>query len=446
MADLIIENGIIYCMDKEERVISNGAVVIEGSKIVDIGNTSAIKKKYEADRHIDATDKVVLPGFINAHNHQYSNIGKHTPAFEGGLYEFCNRLYQSLENMGEEEYYFASMNGAINLIKSGCTCNIDSVEMNGQQCAPGFLRAYEDIGMRGIYSRTISDVNWVAVGLPGAEVTYLEDPDDASQSTMELINSWKDHDTLAVWPGLSYPPSATKELVNNVSEICKKTGTGLAVHMQETKFDVDYWMKETGGSHFQDYYRNFDILENHILAAHCCWVDEEDIRIMKETDVQVAHCAWGNMHGNGRAPVPRFLKEGINVGLGTDDIWDVLVNINITLLAHNIAEGGCRVLDAYKVLEMATIDGARALGLENEIGSLEVGKKADIVLFDLNQPNVVPHKNKIHHLVVEFGTNRNIHTVIVNGKIVVEDGEVKTVDESAIVRDYQTCVANLIGY
>ncbi len=445
-SDLVIEHGIVYTMDPDRTVIDDGAIVIAGNRIIDIGKTEEIKQKYSAKKCIDASDQVILPGFINSHNHQYSNIGKHNPAFEGGLYEFCNRLYQSLEDMGEEEYYYASMNGAINLIKSGCTTNIDSVEMNAEQCAPGFLQAYDELGMRGIYSRTISDVNWVAIGLPGAEVTYLEDADEAAQSTMELINAWSEHDRLSVWPGLSYPPSSSDKLVENVSDICKKTSTGLAIHMSETSFDEDYWKQEKGGSHFQYYHRNFDILDNHIVAAHCCWVDEEDIHIMKETDVHVAHCAWSNMHGAGSAPISRFLEEGINVGLGTDDIWDVITNMNFTLLAHNIAEESCRVLDAYEVLEMATINGARALGLEKEIGSLVIGKKADIILFDMNQTNVVPFRNSIHCLIVEFGTSNNIHTVIIDGKVILENRAVLTVDESRIIRDYKASVARLIGY
>ncbi|MCD6513793.1 MAG: amidohydrolase family protein, partial [Candidatus Odinarchaeota archaeon] len=225
---------------------------------------------------------------------------------------------------------------------------------------------------------------------------------------------------------------------------------GITIHLHESKREVEQWKQQFGTSPLQYYYEKLpEFLGPDVLGVHCVWMDEKDIKIMKEKDIKVSHNTISNMYlASGVAPVPEFLKNGIVVSLGVDgaasnNSQDFMELIKATALLHKVARVDPQAITAKQVLRMATIDGARAVLMENEIGSIEKGKKADIIIFDLNNIQMRPVNNPLSQ-VVYCGKSWNVETVIVDGNIIMENRVIKGVDEQELIWKVQELADDLV--
>ncbi len=429
-----IENGIIVTMNPEREILKDGTIVIEGNKIVDIGKTEQMRKKHNTDIRINAKNKLIIPGLISLHFHSDNmsrGVGEHM-----GLEEWLEKIYypmlRAMEN--EDVYYSAAIAYAEALLSGTTTANDMYIKL--EACA----EAAEEIGIRAILSSTIGDLV--------KDLESLEDNERAFKKKDGLSNG-----RIKIWFGNEWILISSEELIRKTRELADKYNTGIHIHLNEGKDEVEACLKKHG-KRPTELAHELGLLGTDVIAAHCVWLSDAEKKIYAETGTNVAHCPVSNMKlGNGIAPVTELLKLGVNVGLGPDDApCNNNVNMFETMKFASLAQKA-KFLDAskmpsQKVFEMATINGAKALGMEDQIGSLEKGKKADIVLLDLRTPSLRPlftgnHSNVYQHLVY-VAPESAVETVIVDGKIIVEQKQLKTFNLDQLIDKHQTNAERLI--
>jgi len=419
-------------MDSKNKILHDGSIVIQDGRILAVGETSSIEKKYKGDEIIDARGKVVLPGLINCHMHSGSirGIGDNLP-----LYDWL-KIYVEPENakgMPNDAYAMARLSYC-EAIKSGTTCLVDMYRHMGQ-CAD----AAEEIGNRVVLTPNVSD-------------------------QLDLYDKFEDNDKLVrqrhgacdgrimVWYGMHSFRDCSPELMAKVSEAAAKRDVGIHTHSNESSRDVELAMKRYGKRPIEHLHDN-GITGPRVLLAHCIWLSNKEMGIMKNTDTKIAHNPIANMKlGDGIAPLPTYLKKGIGVGLGTDGSkesngFDMFNVMKVAALLHTVKALDTTIMPAEKVLWLATQGGARALRLEKELGSLEEGKRADLIIVNLNKLHTTPVLfepfNIISHLVYA-AKGTDVETVFVDGKIVVENGVIKNLDETEVIKTANKSATELL--
>lgn len=446
MADLLIDNVTVLTMDPERRIIPNGYVAITGNQIEDIGTGQPSGPA--AKERIDGKGGVAAPGFISAHQHTTDALIRGGLEQDRNLFDwFLNVYYGGLAAYTVEDCRIASHLNVAEAIRGGVTTINDNWGINSgdelqrvNECAEVTLEAYREIGIRIIFSRMFIDTMpayWMPLldnllrKVPGLKLdpgTIAEDTDRVLTSIESLMN--KHHGTengrIRTAPSPMLPQNATPEALKGSLELARRFDTIVPIHLCESNMDARMFNETWGGLSCTDYLNNNGFLDPRVLAAHCVWLNDRDIRLLKVNDVKVAHNPSTNMFlASGIAKVPRMILAGITVGLGIDDSTtgsniDMLREMRHAALLHKAANLDAGAMTSEKVLEMATIDGARAVGLEKEIGSLEVGKKADVILFDTDRPHWYPR----HHLpsvIVYQAHPDDVRTVVIDGKVVMRD-------------------------
>jgi len=446
MRDLFIKNAIVLTMNSSYGVIENGYVKVQGSTIVDIGPMSKFKKTSEDDvKVIDAKGKLVMPGLINVHGHVADILLRGGLSQNRSLYDWLlNVLYPGIEACTTEDVRIGTTLYVDEAIRSGITTIVDNEDFPSPKNHKAMIHIFKRVGIRTIFGRMFSDnpppatllQHYQAMAAKSPEVKHVEDyliqdTKHALRETENLIKEFNSHDDLIkVWPSPFNPAWCTKEGLLASLDLANRYNTGITIHLAETPIE-----SKPLGMSSTEYLNSIKFLNPKLLAAHCVWLDDKDIRLMKKNGVKVAHQPSANMYlASGFAPIPKMLLAGITVGLGTDDANDndsvnIMNEMRAAALTHkaNMHDASCITSD--QVLEMATIMGARAVGMGSQIGSLEVRKKADIIILNLDAPHLRP----IHHIpsVLTYQARGNeIETVIVNGKILMENGKLTWLNEN----------------
>jgi len=448
MGQMLIKNGTFITMDSKRRIIKDGNLLVSGNRIQEIGKSDEIESKYDLEKTIDAKGKVVLPGLVNTHTHLFQTLLKGLGADRTLIDWFRKMTAPAASHLTQKDVQIAALLGCLDAVKSGTTC---IAEYNYINPTPGFsnsiIGALQDFGIRGIYIRSWTDAGQ-DLELPEGIIEKTEDAINDTERVMKEFNG-AGNGMIHVWAGPCAIWQVTTESLLASRELADKYNTGISIHVSETPFFSEYSKRKYEMGDL-DYYNSLGILGPDVLAVHCCWLTERDIRILKGNGVKVSHNPVSNMLlSDGIAPIPRMVESGITVGLGTDgaasnDNQDMMAVLKFAALLHKVgAVQDPTVITAEKILEMATIDGARCLGLESQIGSLEEGKKADIIIIDPKTPNVVP----VHYLpssLVYCATSENVNTVIVDGNVVMENRKILTVNETEILEQAQKAADSLV--
>ncbi len=445
--DLIIDNADIIIASWEKPIIHKGAIAIKNNKILDVDKSNRVKASFKAEKTIDGKGKMALPGFVNTHTHLYQTLMRGL-GDDMKLFDWLSKMLMPTTSLlNEEDYYYGALIGAVELLKSGVTCTVDDhVSLPQLGLSEGSIRAVSDIGMRGIISRLALDEDVLDQGFP---TEMLEPEITSKRNFIELYNKWhrKKSDLIQIWIGVGSIFTASMDLLKEFHHLSNEYNVGICTHFHETLQEVKSWKKRFGKSPIK-YCYDLGFLNSHVLAAHCVWLSSEDIKILRKTDTAVSHNPVSNMYlASGVCPVPKLLANGICVSLGVDGAasnnnQDMFEVIKTTALLQKVATRNPLAISARKVLEMATISGAKAIGLENEIGSLEKGKNADIILIDLNQSNMVPVYDFISQLVY-CAKSQNVDSVIIDGKIIMESRRIKTIDEDLMIEKTKEISKNL---
>ncbi len=440
---LKIENArFILSMDPQRRIIQDGSIVIEGQKITHVGKAKELAP-IAADRVIDASAMVVTPGFYNGHIHiSYAHAVR--GIFPDDVADRLSTVFQLQSVMTEEEEYYTSLLAIVELLKNGNTCFLDP---GTTKFPDACMQAYEDSGCRVILGEGLTDI-------PEPRKLPLYPAEEGISRTENWIKKY-DHrlsDRVRAWAMPFSALNCTPQLLKGLKRVADEYGTGLTLHHQSSpeirqKFMEKYHALPT------EFLENIGVLGPNVLLAHVMGIDDREIDCMARTGTHVVICPSsvlkqaGGIRENGK--VPEMLAKGINVALGSDSVnssnhLDIVRSMNLSACIYKDARQDTKMVPAEQALEMGTIMGARAFGLAKELGAIEVGKKADLVLFDTDRPEWQALFNPVNNLIYS-ADGRSIHTVIVDGRVVVETYEQHFADERRLMQKVQEIGESLLA-
>lgn len=429
-ADLVIKNALVLTMDAERSVFDGGVVVVRGDTLVAVG-APALAERYAAETVIDAGGDIAMPGMINAHNHipmvAFRGLGEN--GVENRLFKFFFPLEK--EMLSRDLIRVASRHAAIELAMAGVTLVTDMYYHEDE-----VARGVAEVGIRGVLGETVIGFPVVDAPEPWGGLAYAEG----------FIEEWKGHPLITPAVAPHAPYTVPPEWLLKTKALAEREGVPILLHMAEFAHEKDLIAERVGefpdGKSVVEYLEDIGFLCDALLGAHVIYVDEEDMEILARHGVGVSHNPKANSRGaTGMAPAWEMFHQNLDIGLGTDgpmssNQMDIL---NVLGYAAGVARlrgsDGTR-FTPYELVSMATMGGARALDMEGEIGSLEVGKKADVVLVDIHSANMQPFYDPYAALVFSAYPS-DVRTTIVNGKIVVRDRVLVTADLASHEREWK---------
>ena len=419
--DVIVKGGVVITMDAARTIYNDGAVAIKADKIVAVGKASDITRQFKAATQIDAQGGLIMPGLIDAHNHPGQYLSKGIGDDVGILQWLYERVYPYEAHCEEDDVYLSSLGNFVEMILNGTTCFCDP----GGYHEHSLARAAKDIGIRGILSRSTRDLHSASYPLPD---NLRETTEQAIERGTKLVEQYKDGDLLRAWYSLRVPYNVSDELCVALRDLAARHGVAIHSHVcaqdGENEMSVKRW-----GVRVLERLRQLDMLRPNLYLVHMGWVTDEEIGWLAENDVKVAHCPSASMHGAygniSRGTFPKMHKAGVNISLGSDSVTagrtlDMFRVMYLAACAHKDATLDPHAFGAHAALEMATIKGARAILWDDAIGSLEAGKKADLIVVDTRAPCWHPMGDPVRTLVYSGGGD-SVRTVLVNGRVIMRD-------------------------
>lgn len=429
MQRILIRGADILAMDEKTGIIRGGDVAVENGVIKGIG-PAGWAGNWVADKIIDAPGKAVLPGLINAHTHAAMTLLR-SYADDLQLMDWLeNKIWPAEAKLTGEDVYWGTMLAILEMIKSGTTTFADMYFF-----MPEVARAVEECGLRAVLSR----------GMVGVAPNATQ----ALEESRSFIQTWHKQagGRITVQLGPHAPYTCPPDYLAKVMDLAAEYEVGIHIHLAETKHEVETCLKDYGKTPIKLMY-DLGLFKHQVLAAHCVHLSDEEIDILAANKVGIAHNPGSNMKlASGVAPVALLLDKGVNVGLGTDGTasnnnLDMIEEIRLATLLQKVHTADPTVVPALQALEMATVLGAKALGLYDQIGTLSPGKRADLIIFNLKAPHLTP-KHDLASLLAYASSAADIETVIIDGKIVMENRQLLTLDEEKIMWHAQKCAVRL---
>jgi len=427
-SDIIITNAFVVTVDKAGNIYEDGTIIIKDDKIIDIGSTDSIFAKYTAKEVIDAKGKIVMPGFVNSHTHMGMTVFRGL-ADDLYLHDWLTKYIFPAENtfVDAEFVKMGSELAMIEMIHSGTTC-FNNMYFFQDEVA----KSAKTIGIRGIVSESLIDFPVPNSSTPADGMNYIK----------MLAEKYKNDPLITVGVAVHSPYTCSPSLIVEAKKLADEYNMPYHIHVAETKWEMDSIMETYHLTPVQ-YLDSLGVLSDNVIAAHCVWLTDEDIQIIAERGVGVAHNPECNMKiCSGVAPIPELLEAKVDVGLGTDGAasnnnLNMIEEMHVMSLLHKLNTMNPTVLPAEQVVRISTMGSAAVIGKQDEIGSLEIGKKADIIFIDANEPNAVPIYN-IYSGIVYTILGNEVTDVIINGKVIMRDDIILTIDEEIVkqkVRD-----------
>jgi 5-methylthioadenosine/S-adenosylhomocysteine deaminase len=433
---MIVIEGISVLVRDEERVERNVDLLIEGSRIARIGRVTPQEIETGATV-LNGQGRIVIPGLVNAHTHLYQSMLKgrrdDLPLVswcEEVTFPFVRKVLKRSWAEGDDEIgYLWSMLGAIEMIRNGITAFID-MDMN----LNGVLKAWCDIGLRGVAAMTLVD-QWVPEDL-------MVSPQQTRADTLALIDNWhrtpREDPLVQVFLGPSAPFTCSEGLLAWIMDVAEKNDLGIQTHVSETKWEVQHSL-ETVGKTPLSYLDSIGFLSRPILAVHGVHLTDEEIELAKERSVTVVYNPKSNMKlGSGIAPIVKMRRVGVNVAMGTDgaasnDLLDPFEEMRTGVLLQKVAARDPTALDAREIFRSATAVGAAACRID--AGTIDEGRLADLVLIDPSAPHLFNRGDAVIPALVYCAKGSDVETVIINGRVVMQDRMIVTIDEKALLKE-----------
>ncbi|MGZ6291147.1 MAG: amidohydrolase [Syntrophales bacterium] len=421
--DIVISGGTMLLMDEKNHVIRNGAVAIEGDTIIAVGDKGDIDNLYTAREIIDAKNSLIMPGLINCHNHAPMAYFRGL-ADDLELMDWLNNYIFPAEAMfvNEEFSYLGGLLACAEMIKSGTTTFCDMYIFEDE-----VAKAAKEAGMRCLLGEVLFD-------FPSPN---FKTPDEGLQYTESLIQKWANDPLVNIFVEPHALYTCSQNLLRGSKKLADKYGVPLGTHYLESRSEKERLTEQYGKSptHFL---RDTGYLSDRFIAFHCVCLEEEDMRIFADYGCKVVHNPESNMKlASGVAPIPEMMRNGVTVGLGTDGCasnnnLDMFQEMDTAAKLHKVAKLDPTVMDARTVVRMATCEGAKSLGMENIVGSLKAGMKADVIIIDLDKPHLTPLFNDYSHIVYAVNGD-DVDTVLVNGRVVMKNRKLLTITEDEIM-------------
>lgn len=427
--DLVITGEKALLLDAKNTCLDRVAIAINAGNIIAVGPTEQITQQYRAKKTITANDSLIMPGFVNCHTHAAMTCFRGI-ADDLELMDWLNNYIFPAEakNVNKELAYWGSLLAAAEMIKSGTTTFCDMYIFEDETA-----RAAKEAGMRCLVGEVLFDFPSPNFKTTAEGIAY----------TKMLIEKWKDDPlvNIIIEPHSLY--TCSTPLLTEVKELAEAKRLAedyhlpMGLHLLENAAEKKQ-LEEKFGKSAVSFLGDIGYLDEQLIAFHCVYFSDKDMKIFADHGCKVVHNPASNMKlASGVAPVPEMLKAGITVGLGTDGCasnnnLDIIKEMSTAAKLHKVARLDPTVMDAQTVVRMATIEGAKALGMERTTGSLEIGKKADIIIIGLSKPHLTPLYSEYSHLVYA-ASGADVDTVIINGKVVMENRRLLTINEEEVM-------------
>jgi 5-methylthioadenosine/S-adenosylhomocysteine deaminase len=439
--DLVIGNATVITMNAKREVLRDAEVVVQGDRIVRVGPRKR-GGKTGLRRSIDAQGQLVLPGLIHSHLHACQTLCRnHADGME--LLDWLRDRIWPFEALHDAQSLRASADLTfLECIRSGATSVLD---MGTVRHYDSVFESARDTGIRLVGGKCMMDAG------QGVPAGLRETTEGSLAESIRLIEKWhgSEGDRLRYALAPRFVLSCTEALLRQVQAIATERGVRIHTHASENATECDVVREKTGMDNVS-YFHSLGMLGKHTTLAHCVWLTAEEQKLLRETATRVAHCPSANFKlASGTAKVPELLKQGIVVGLGADGApcnnnLDIFQELRLAALIH-LPRGGPTSMSAMQALEMATLNGAKALGLEGEIGVLQEGARADVITVDLSEAHSTPSSSEVVSTLVYSAQSRDVRDVVVNGQILMRGRRLQTIDEAAVLAAARHHSARLVS-
>ncbi|GCE12841.1 amidohydrolase [Tengunoibacter tsumagoiensis] len=437
---MLLKNATILTMNANRDILTNGAIAVQGNRIVALGKTSALEARYPSEESLDLGGKLIIPGLIDTHVHLAQALIRGCADDMALIQWLCERVWVLQGNFTHDDGYVSARLGIAEMLRSGTTTFLESM-LAHRYGFDGIAQAVQESGIRACLAGIVMDIGTYATQTNSMHPGMIESRDTSLLGVIQMHDKWQGaaNDRLHVWFGPRTPGGVTSELYREMSEIAHQRQMGITMHLAEVEADKIY-LQEKFGLTPVDYAESVGLLGPRSVLVHMVWLTSAEIEKLAATGTHVSHNPSSNSKlASGVCKVPLMLERGVNVALGCDggpsnNDYDLIREMKMAAILHKAVTLDPLIVPAETVLEMATINGARALGLDHEIGSLEVGKKADLVVIDLARLHTTPAINPVSTLVYA-ATGGEVDTVMVDGQIVVRQGRLLTMDEHEVMRE-----------
>lgn len=419
-ADLMITDATVLTMDSDKTVYENGTVVVRDNKIIAVG-ASDLKQEYKAEQVLDVDGDIVMPGLINTHTHVSMTV------FRSLADDVPDRLHRYIfpleaKLVSRDMVRIGANLGNVEMVKGGVTTYADMYYFEDE-----VAKTVDKIGMRAVLGETV-------IKFPVADAANAN---EGIKYALNFIEEYKDHPRITPAFAPHAPYTNTTETLQKVAKLSEEKQVPVLIHLAESHREEEKIAKRANGMSPVEYMDSIGALNKHLVGAHMILVDDKDIELVKKSNMGVAHNMSANIKSaKGVSPALKMYDENVRIGLGTDgpmsgNTISTIDEFNQVAKVHKLVNKDRAAMPPIKVIDMATMGAAKALHMEDDIGSLEAGKLADIIVIDTKAPNMVPVYNPYSALVYSANSGNVRHT-IVDGKVLMKDREMLTVDEDAI--------------
>lgn len=424
----------VVTVDADHTEYSNGAIAIENERIAAIGPSETICQRYPDAEIIDARGKVAFPGFINIHTHTVLTLLRGSCEDLGGGGALYGQMFPMRRILNQQDRTTLGLLGCVEALRFGTTCLVENYEGSTD-----VVPSIDQLKIRGVVSEIVNDGVMHRIAVNKYEYS-MEQAHQRMQAAVDQVEKWHGHDNGRIQCQMSAhaPDTCTREVLEMVRDEAEKRDLGLHIHLGQSPREVAQ-VEAREGMRSVEFLETTGFLGPRTIAAHCIQVMPNEVAILGKTGTTVAHCAFVFAKQGYMAPILGLEGAGANIALGSDNMSEDMLQVMRTALTGNrIRESGVRNASlpprpsSYQLLEWMTINGARALGMDHEIGSLEAGKKADITIIDYRKPHLTPRYDPVG-MLSHYALSSDVDTVVVNGEILVEDGVVKVIDELEVV-------------
>ena len=442
---IVIRGGAVLTLNNQREIYSPGYLVIEGDRITDIaGGEPPESTVQSADEVINAVNMAVIPGMINAHSHLFQTFIRGLADDKPLMPWLESTIWPVGAQMGVEEAKLSALLGYLENIRSGATAVIDNQYLhNTPETDDAYFQAAQEMGIRLIMARGWADINY--------HPAFIETADEIEERMKTLVDRWHNHPSGRI--RVAFGPLAasvcSEETLKRTYKLAQDWGIGTHMHIAETKDHQEETIRDRGLRQVE-WLERMGCLGPDVQMVHAVWLSDREIELAAEFGAQVVHCPVSNMYlASGVARVPEMRQRGITVALATDgpgsnNNQDMIETLKTTALLHKVSTLDAMILQPEDILWMACREGAEVFGQADQLGSLEVGKKADVVLVDLDTPFAVP-VHRVPSALVYNVHGCDVDTVIVDGKLLMKDKEVLVLDEKELLEECRRAGSSLMA-
>ncbi len=435
---MLFTNATIMTMNPTRDIINDGAIAIQNKRIVAIDKTSVLQVRYPHEEIVDVKGKLILPGLIDTHVHVAQALIRGCADDMALIQWLCERVWVLQGNFTHDDGYVSARLCIAEMLRSGTTTFLESM-LAHRYGFDGIAQAVQESGIRACLAGIVMDIGTYATQSNSMHPGMIESRETSLLGVLDMHSKWEGaaDERIHVWFGPRTPGGVTSELYREMTDLARQRNMGITMHLAEVEADKIY-LNEKFSLTPVDYAESVGLLGPRSVLVHMVWLTPAEIDKLAATGTTVSHNPSSNSKlASGVCKVPLMLERGVNVALGCDggpsnNDYDMIREMKLAAIIHKSVTLDPLTVPAETVLEMATINGAKALGLEHEIGSLEVGKKADLIVIDLERLHTTPSMNPVSTLVYA-ATGGEVDTVMVDGKIVVSQGQLLSMDEHEII-------------